>query len=318
LEHLGDYLSPYTDAIQPLVDKLKDYVAPYLESAKDNLAPALESAKETGKELMEKGKEKASQAKDAIKNKADGTNPLNKKVIAIAAVCVLVLGASVALMIGGKSEGGGTLNPGVVIPPLDDATENEIILGTEPPVEDRGELKDTETRPTFTINGIEYAFGCQLSALLKDVEIENIDTYLHYNKKALIIPAGKTREWAVIDKDGNKFYVEVYNPTDQELSSEHCKVFSIYVDTKDCGNLNAVMIGDKINMNMKAKDLVDILGQVSGRDQEENGEIKANRYWWTWFPYADKGDYAVYINVRAHPDTGDILSVFIRDETIVK
>jgi hypothetical protein len=163
-------------------------------------------------------------------------------------------------------------------------------------------------KPTFTINGMEFEFGCELSHLLSSsgLQIAEIDTYLHYNKKALIVQPGKTRNWELEDSSGNRFKVTIFNPSNQEITSESCKVVAIDFDA-NIKYIDLALISDQIKIGIQAKDIVNILGSVSGRSENED----VNSYWWNWHPYKNS-DEQVSIYVNANKETGEV--VYIKAE----
>jgi preprotein translocase subunit SecG len=257
------------------------------------------------KEMINGGKEE-----NKLKS-SNKTKWLNKKLIAIVVVSAIFLIALILIVsvIDEKD------NPNTTSPTYGVGQE-DVIAPTAQNVNDNGELKDKTNRPTFTINGVEYTFGCQFSEVLKNLEIENVQTFLWYNREALIIQPGKTREWTMCDEDRNKCYIEVYNPTKEELSSEYCLVRSVMIQSSDMGKLKTSFIGGKIKPGMQAKSIVDVLGKVSGRKDGERGGC--NSYWWNWAPYKDNADYIVYVKVETNQDTGEITKILVVDKTITK
>jgi hypothetical protein len=168
-------------------------------------------------------------------------------------------------------------------------------------------LINESNKPTFTIGGNEYELGCEFGSILNgsNLKISNIDAYLHYNREALIIQPGNTRDWEIQDDTGKTLNVTIFNDTQEKLSSEYCKVIKF----ESNGNENEIcvsIVSDQIKIGMPAKDIVDILGAVSGRKDANNEKL----YWWNWMPY-DNDDQVIYVRVAADNATGNVVKFYI-------
>lgn len=297
-EHLRDYAAPYTEKIQPVVDDIKFYADPVIDHVKEKTEPVVEKVR-TNIEAIRIEREQKTEDDEVVVEDNDyvvDKNKFNRKNIMIAAIAIIVIVAFiVGIMLGRKVDDDLIPEPTEIIEEtIGDVYEDEAPTS---PTEPR-KLVNEENRPTFMIDGIEYEFDCEFGELLKDdaLKISDIDVYLHYNKKALIVPAGWTRTWDVEAKDGKTLSVTIRNDTESELTSELCRVVMIEVSGKG-DEIDMSLVSGKIKLGMPAKDIVDILGSVSGT-KEENG-IKT--HWWNWRPYKNNTQ-KVYIRVNANSD----------------
>lgn len=323
-EHLKDYASPYTEKLQPMMDNVKEYTDPLADKVKEKTAPMAEKAREQMAANAEKMKaqseakriERERKAAEKAAEKAANPTPADdgkKKKIIIGAAVALVLAVAlvVGLMLGGDS------NEVVDDPSISDVGDDVVdenygpTLGEdEVPPEERI-LVNENFKPTFVINGNEYRLGCLLSDVLADesIKIAHIEAYLHYSPNALMVPAGKTREWELEDANGKKLTINIYNYSNEELSSEHCQIIKISVANND-KTMPVSFVSDSIRLGMKAKDITEIFGEVSGR--EDTGDYKV--YWWNWKPYTNSNEMFKF-TVKADPETGEVVNIKVVLET---
>lgn len=309
-EHIKDYATPVTEKLQPVVEKVKDAADPLATKVKEKTDPMMEKAKVQMEENAKKRQERAEEKRLERERKAaeqaadlgDGSeNSPKKKVIAMAAILILVVGLmiSIPLIMGSKSSSNDDQTA--------NAEQNEEIHDAQDNLQDETQkeelmLVNENLKPMFTINGKEYMIGCNLGDLLVDeaLEIANIDTYLHYNQNALMVPAGKTRDWEIKGPDGKLLKVTILNNAKEEMSSEDCKIVKIDTSNND-DSMNMEVIAGQIKFGMPAKDIVDVLGAVSGKSSV--GGVKS--YWWNWKPYSND-NLLIRVYVEADGESGNI------------
>ena len=144
-------------------------------------------------------KEYGDNSSNADKQATNNNMPNKRTILIIGVASALIIALIIGLVIGLRGEEALTETTGIVDETIDyKEDDNDQTEPTEPL-----KLVDESNRPTFTIGENEYEIGCALGDILDDSELQiaDIDVYLHYNKKALIVQSGKTRDWTLEDTE---------------------------------------------------------------------------------------------------------------------
>ena len=144
-----------------------------------------------------------------------------------------------------------------------------------------------------------------MGELLKDekLEIADIDTYLHYNKNALMVNSQWVRDWEIENERGQKMNVTIFNDTDETISSEQCKITKIEVKQED-KPLDITFISGKIMVGMDIAMMIETMGEASGEKEEDGVKI----YWWNWIPYQND-NWELYVCAKTNVETGEIIGL---------